>query len=56
MLTTGTRNCSDGKNALDITRKLQCLDMALGMNTSQLVDRVFKVYHAPETMTLPLFS
>ena len=37
-----------GQSAPDIRKKLQCIDEALGMNPSQLVDITFKVYNAQE--------
>ena len=41
-----------GQSTLDIKRKLQHLDKAFGMNSSQLVDIAFKIYHAHETWKL----
>lgn len=41
-----------GQSAPDIRRKCHCLDRVLGINPSQLVDIVFKVYNAWETRKL----
>ena len=41
-----------GQSVPGIRRKLQRLDGALGMNPSQLVDIVFKVYNTQETRKL----
>ena len=41
-----------GQSVPGIRRKLQRLDGALGLNPSQLVDIVFKVYHAQVTRKL----
>lgn len=37
-----------GQSAPVIKRKLQCLDVTLGMNPSQFMDIAFKVYPAQE--------
>ena len=46
-----------GQSALDIRRKLKCLDRELRMNPFQLLDTAFKVYNAQEARMLgPQYS
>lgn len=42
------------QSALDIRRKLQCLDEVLGINSFQLVDVYFTIYHFQEKRKLKL--
>lgn len=44
-----------GQSVLDIRGKLQCLNEALEMNLSQLVDIAFNVYHARKLKQTAIF-